>query len=59
MTCLTTAKAGSVVRLLQGGKLTDKARVRRGSFHLVGKGKVSAHRIDITEGKRRHIRLAL
>ncbi len=59
VTCLTTAKAGSVVRLLQGGKVTDKARVRRGSFRLVGTGKVGAHRIDIRVGKRRHIRLAL
>jgi hypothetical protein len=59
VTCLTTAKAGSVVRLLLGRKVTDRARVRRGSFHLVGTGKVDAHRIDIKVGKRRHIRLDL
>ena len=57
--CLTTAKKGSVVRLLQGGKVVDKAKVRRGGFRLVGRGKVGAHRIDVTVGKRSHIRLAL
>lgn len=57
--CQTTAKKGSVVRLLLGGKVVDKAKVRRGGFKLVGRGKVGAHRIDITVGKRRHIRLAL
>jgi hypothetical protein len=59
VTCLTTAKAGSVVRLLQGRKVSDKTRVRRGSFHLVGTGKVDAHRIDLRVGKRLHVRLAL
>ncbi|KRF07550.1 hypothetical protein ASG88_01550 [Nocardioides sp. Soil777] len=57
--CLTTAKAGSVVRLLDGGKVVDKARVRGGGLRLVGRGKVGTHRIDITVGKRRHVRLAL
>lgn len=59
VTCLTTAKAGSVVRLLRGAKVTERARVRAGSFRLVGTRKVGEHRIDITVGKRRHIRLAL
>ena len=59
VTCRTTAKANSLVRLLKDGKVTDQARVRNGSFRLNGKGAVSAHSIDITVSKRRHIRLAL
>ena len=59
VTCQTTAKAGSEVRFLKGGKATDKTRVRAGSLRLSGKGQVSAYTIDITLSKRRHIRLAL
>jgi hypothetical protein len=59
MTCKTTAKKGSVVRLLKRGKVTDKARVRSGSFRVSGKGSVGAYSVDITVSKRRHIRLAL
>jgi hypothetical protein len=59
ITCQTTAKAGSQVRFLKAGKVTDKARVRRGSLRLSGKGQVSDYTIDITVSKRRHIRLAL
>ena len=59
ITCQTTAKAGSEVRFVKNGKVTDKARVRRGSLRLSGKGKVSDHTIDIMVSKRRHIRLAL
>ena len=57
--CATTVKAGSVVRLLDGKRTVDRAKVRKGSFRVAGKGKVGAHRIDITVGKRRHVRLAL
>jgi hypothetical protein len=59
ITCRTTAKAGSEVRFLKDGKVTDRARVRRGSLRLKGKGQVSDYTIDITVSKRRHIRLAL
>ena len=59
VTCRTTARTGSVVRLLKDGNVTDRARVRRGSFRVSGKGRVSAYTIDITVSKRRHIRLAL
>jgi len=59
VTCRTTAKANSVVRLLEDGKVTDRTRVRKGSFRLDGTGRVSGHTIDITVTKRRHIRLKL
>jgi hypothetical protein len=59
VTCRTTARTGSEVRLLKGGNVTDRARVRRGSFRVSGKGRVGAYTIDITVSKRRHIRLAL
>ena len=57
--CRTTARAGSVVRLLEKATTTDRARVRGGSFRLHGTGKVGTHRIDLAVSKRRHIRLAL
>lgn len=59
VTCRTTARTGSEVRLLKDGNVTDRARVRRGSLRVSGKGRVSAYTIDITVSKRRHIRLAL
>jgi len=59
VTCRTTARTGSEVRLLKNGGVTDRARVRRGSLRVSGKGRVSAYTIDITVSKRRHIRLAL
>lgn len=59
ITCKTTAKKASVVRLLKNGKVTDRTRVRNGSLRLRGKGGVGEHTIDITVGKRRHLRLAL
>lgn len=57
--CRTTARAGSVVRLLEKATTTDRARVRGGTFRLHGAGKVGTHRIDLAVSKRRHIRLAL
>ena len=62
VTCRTTAKAGSAVRLLRNKKpdvVVDRARVRRGSIRLTGTGPVREYSIDITVSKRRHIRLAL
>ncbi|WP_457207870.1 vWA domain-containing protein [Nocardioides sp. P5_C9_2] len=59
VTCRTTVKSGSVARLLAGAKVVDKARVRKGGFRLDGKGKTGAHTIDITVGKKGHVRLAL
>lgn len=59
VTCSTTAKAGSSVRLLKGADVADRARVRRGGFRLTSKGKVGGSTIDITVGKRRHVRLRL
>lgn len=59
VTCQTTAKSGSSVRLLNGGKTADKARVRKGRLRLTGKGRVGAYVIDIKVSKKRHVRLAL
>lgn len=59
VTCQTTAKNASTVHLLRKKNVVDKARVRAGSFHLNGKGKVGVHRIDIKVRERSHIGLAL
>lgn len=58
VTCSTTAKDGSRVRLLRNGKATSSARVEDGSFRLRGNGSVGAFTVDVTAGKR-HIRLPL
>lgn len=59
VTCRTTVKNGSVVRLLRNGTVVDRARVRRGSVRLHGDGRLATHTIDITVTKKRHVRLAL
>ena len=58
VTCQTTAKAGSVVRLIDGRVVEDRSRVRKGTFRLTGRGKVRGHRIELTIG-RRNVRLSL
>jgi hypothetical protein len=58
VSCLTTAKAGSQVRLARDGQVVDRARVRNGGFHVLGSGSVSAHVIDIAAGSH-HIRMDL
>ncbi len=59
VTCRTTARTGSRVRLRKDGDTVDRARVRRGKLRLTGKGRVGAHTIDVRLGKKRHVRLAL
>lgn len=59
VTCRTTALAGSRVRLLDHGDITDRARVRSGSFRLDGTGRVTGHSIDIKGTQGHHVRLAL
>ncbi len=58
VTCRTTARSGSVVRLLDGRTVTDRARVRRGALRLHGTGPVAGSRIEVVRGSRR-IRLTL
>jgi hypothetical protein len=59
LTCLTTAEDRSVVRLLRGHTVVDKARVREGAFRLHGTGAESTYAIDLSAGGRHHIRLDL
>ena len=58
VTCLTTAKDRSVVRLLQRGTAVDRTKVRHGSFRLHGADGVKAYVIDLKAGAR-HVRLSL
>ncbi len=58
VTCLTTAKDRSVVRLLQRGAVVDRTKVRHGSFRLHGRNGVKASVIDLKAGAR-HVRLSL
>ncbi len=58
VTCSTTAKDGSRVRLLRNRKATSSDRVQDGTFRLRGRGPVGASTIDLTVGKR-HVRLPL
>ncbi len=59
LTCRTTAKDRSVVRLLLQGSAVDQTRVHEGSFRLHGRRAVGGYVIDIEAGSRRHVRLAL
>lgn len=59
VTCRSTATSGSVVRLLDGRAVEDRSKVRRGSFTLVGRGRVWGHRIDLAVGKGRRVHLDL
>ena len=59
VTCLTTAKDRSVIRLLQRGTVVDHTKVRHGSFRLHGRDGVGASVIDLKAGARRHVHLAL
>lgn len=58
VTCRTTARKGSVTRLLDGRTVVDKARVRRGTLRLHGTGPVKGTRIEVVRGSRK-VRLAL
>jgi hypothetical protein len=59
VTCRSTARSGSVVQLLDGRRVEDRSRVRRGVFRLTGRGRTWGHRIDLTVSKGRHVRLTL
>lgn len=58
LSCSTTAKSGSRVRLLKNGTAASSSRVKDGTFKLRGSGRVGAYTVDVTAGKR-HIRLEL
>ncbi len=58
VTCLTTAKNGSVARLLDGRTVLDKSKVKKGSLRLHGTGPVSKRVIDVTV-RGRHVKLVL
>lgn len=58
LTCSTTAKDGSRVRLLKNGRTTSATRVKDGGFSLRGTGSARAYTVDVTAGGR-HIRLPL
>jgi hypothetical protein len=56
--CLTTARSGSPVRLLEHGSVVGRARVHDGAFHVRGRGAVGAHAIDVLTGSK-HLHLDL
>lgn len=58
VTCRTTARAGSPVRLFDGKRVADTARVRKGRLTLAGRGRVGGHRIEVSvRGDRVRLRL--
>ncbi|WP_210648659.1 hypothetical protein [Nocardioides sp. SYSU D00065] len=59
VTCLTTARVGSVVRLLDGRTVEDRSTVRRGTLRLHGRGAVVGSRVEVTVAARRPVRLTL
>lgn len=58
VTCRTTARKGSAVRLLDGRTVVDRARVRRGTLRLHGTGPVKGTRVEVVRGSRK-VRLTL
>lgn len=58
LTCSTTTKDGSRVRLVKNGAAASSSRVKEGAFNLKGSGRIGAYTVDVTAGKR-HIRLDL
>lgn len=58
VTCQTTAKARTAVRLVDDGAVVDRARVRKGSLRLTGRGPVAGSRIVLGSG-RKTVRLTL
>ncbi|CAM3611205.1 hypothetical protein [Nocardioides zeicaulis] len=58
VTCRTTARRGSAVRLLDGRTVVDRAHVRRGTLRLHGTGPVKGTRIEVVRGARK-VRLTL
>ncbi|MBS2937405.1 hypothetical protein KDN32_06595 [Nocardioides sp. J2M5] len=52
VTCRTTAKARSQVRLLDGRTVVDRSRVRKGTLRLSGRGPVAGSRIVLGSGRR-------
>jgi hypothetical protein len=59
LTCSTTARTGSRVRLLRDGRPIDASRVRDGILRLRGTGAVKACTVDVSLTARRHVRLDL
>ncbi len=59
VTCRTTEKSGSVVRLLDGRSVSDRTTVRNGAFRLRGTGPVRGTRIELAVGASRRVTLTL
>lgn len=57
VTCRTTARAGSPVRLLDGRTVLDRSRVKAGTFEVRGRGPVTGARIVVGRGGK--VRLTL
>lgn len=58
VSCRTTAKARTTVRLVDAGAVLDRSRVRGGTLRLEGRGPVAGTRIVLGTG-RRTVRLTL
>lgn len=56
--CLTTARNGSVARLLDGSRVLDRGRVTKGTLRLHGTGAVAKRIVDVTVHGR-HVKLVL
>jgi len=52
LSCLTTAKDGSRVRLFKHGHLVDSGRVKDGGFRVHSRGPVGDHVVEVGKGTR-------
>lgn len=50
LTCATTARAGSPVRLVDGRAVLDRSKVRAGKLRVEGRGRVSGTRLEVGRG---------